>query len=223
MTELRLALFDLDGTLVNSHAHIVAAMRTAYRAVGAEAPAEATILSVVGLSLPRALATLQPELDAAARERMRVAYCDCYRGLRCAAVPPLFDGVGDALSELGQDSRLLLGVATGASRRGLSEVLAHHGIASLFDTIQCADDHPSKPDPSMARAALAEAGTTRGVIIGDTSFDMDMAAAAGIPAIGVGWGHHSVAELEGAGAALVAADVQAMADGIRQVLEVANG
>ena len=223
MTELRLALFDLDGTLVNSHGHIVAAMRTAYRAVGVEAPAEATILSVVGLSLPRAIATLQPELDADARERMRVAYCDCYRGLRCDAVPPLFDGVSDALSDLARDGTLILGVATGASRRGLSEVLGHHGIASLFDTIQCADDHPSKPDPSMARAALAEAGATRGVMIGDTSFDMDMAAAAGIPAVGVGWGHHPVAELERAGAAWVAAQVSEMTNGIRQVLEVVDG
>lgn len=223
MSEMRLALFDLDGTLVNSRAHIVAAMQAAHRAIGVEAPEDARVLSLVGLSLPQAIPLLQPELEIEACERLRAAYCESYRALRCDAVPPLFDGVGDALSDLARDSTLILGVATGASRRGLSEVLAHHGIASLFNTIQCADHHPSKPDPSMARAALAEVGATRGVIVGDTSFDMMMGAAAGIPAIGVGWGHHTVTELEDAGASLVVGDVQVIANGVRQVLEAANG
>lgn len=223
MSEVQLALFDLDGTLVDSRAHIVAAMQAAHCAIGVQAPEDARVLSLVGLSLPQAISLLQAELEIEARERLRAAYCESYRALRRNAVPQLFDGVGDPLSDLVQDSTLILGVATGASRRGLSEVLAHHGIASLFDTIQCADDHPSKPDPSMARAALAEAGATQGVVVGDTSFDMMMGAAAGIPTIGVGWGHHTVVELEDAGASLVVGDVQALANGVRQVLEVANG
>jgi phosphoglycolate phosphatase len=71
-----------------------------------------------------------------------------------------------------------------------------------FATIQTSDHHPSKPNPSMVLAALAESGATpeASIVIGDTSFDMGMARAAGAGAIGVTWGNHGRAELQRSGA-----------------------
>ena len=68
--------------------------------------------------------------------------------------------------------------------------------------MQVADDHPSKPHPAMIRAALAETGVEaeRAVMLGDTVFDIDMAAAAGVPSLGVAWGYHAGAALAEAGA-----------------------
>jgi phosphoglycolate phosphatase len=101
----------------------------------------------------------------------------------------------------------MLGVATGKSRRGLSHILDAHGLNAHFVTTQVADDHPSKPHPSMLLAALAETGTeaARAVMIGDTTFDIEMGLAAGMATVGVAWGYHPVAELAAAGADTVIA------------------
>ena len=92
---------------------------------------------------------------------------------------------------------VLLGVATGKSRRGLDGLIEAHGLEAMFVTRQVADFHPSKPHPSMIHAALAETGVdaTHAVMIGDTSYDMEMARNAGVTGIGVGWGYHAPAEL----------------------------
>jgi phosphoglycolate phosphatase len=102
----------------------------------------------------------------------------------------------------------LLGIATGMSQRGLTHCLATHSLSALFITLQTADHHPSKPHPAMLEAALAEAGlgASEAVMIGDTSFDMQMARDAGVRAIGVEWGYHQPAELIAAGAEAVATD-----------------
>ena len=121
---------------------------------------------------------------------------------------PLFEGMRDLLHRLHGDG-WLLGVATGKSDRGLTSCLAGHAISELFVTLQTADRHPSKPHPAMLEAALFEAGVTAGaaVMIGDTSFDMEMASAAGVHAIGVDWGYHAPEELLASGAAAVASDM----------------
>jgi phosphoglycolate phosphatase len=100
----------------------------------------------------------------------------------------------------------MLGVATGKSDRGLAFCLDHHGIADRFVTLQTADRHPSKPHPSMIETAMADAGATpmTTAMIGDTSFDIGMAKAAGVLAIGVAWGYHDRDELLAEGADLVA-------------------
>jgi phosphoglycolate phosphatase len=120
---------------------------------------------------------------------------------------PLYAGIADLLDDL-RDADWLLGVATGKSDRGLALALAHHGLSGHFITLQTADRHPSKPHPSMLRAALAEAGVgaAEAVIIGDTVFDMAMGANAGVRAIGVDWGYHEADELIDAGAVGVALD-----------------
>ena len=107
----------------------------------------------------------------------------------------------------------MLGVAAGKSDRGLGLCLERHGIHAHFITLQTADRHPSKPHPSMALTAIAEAGAVpeTTVMIGDTSYDMEMASNAGTRALGVSWGYHDVDTLIAAGAFAVAVDTDDLA------------
>jgi len=204
---MKLAIFDVDGTLSDSQAHILAAMREGFAALGLPAPAPEAVLSIVGLSLPVAMARLVPELDAATRSALVEGYKQSYFVSRAAEPAPLFSGAKDCLLRLAEREDLLMGVATGKSRRGLEALLAHHGLTGLFVTRQVADDHPSKPHPAMVLAALGEAGVAAGdaVMIGDTTYDIEMGRAAGVATIGVSWGYHPVADLVAAGAGRIVA------------------
>ncbi len=199
---LRLVVFDVDGTLVDSQELILGAMAEAFDTVGVPLPPRTKVLGIVGLSLPVAMARLAPEADGAA---LVDAYRAAYFRMRLQDAAPLYPGALDALDALARDPSVLLGIATGKARRGLLALLNAHGLAGRFVTMQVADDHPSKPHPSMLHAALAETGVSaeRAVMIGDTSFDMDMARAAGLAAVGVSWGYHPVADLHRAGAVAV--------------------
>lgn len=205
----RLALFDCDGTLVDSQANICRAVEEAFAAARIEVPARAAIRRIVGLSLLEAMRVLLPLADAARHRALADEYRSHFDRLRTGgalAEEPLFDGMIAALDNLAS-AGWVFGVATGKSHRGLTRILAAHGIADRFVTLQTADHHPSKPDPSMIAAAMAEAGTSPDttVMIGDTSYDMLMARAAGARALGVGWGYHPPHELTAAGAQAVAA------------------
>ena len=198
MSQMRLIVFDVDGTLVDSQALIVGAMQDAFTACELPVPARADILAGVGLSLPVLMARLASEAHAdALAEVYKTAYRD---HLVRQDAAPLYEGVRPMLDRLAGQDTILLGVATGKSRRGLDGLLATHGLERHFVTRQVADDHPSKPHPSMLLTALAETGVEpqQAVMVGDTSFDMDMAQAAGIAGIGVSWGYHSRAALRGA-------------------------
>lgn len=200
----RLAIFDCDGTLVDSQANICRAMEDCFVAARLDPPAREAIRRIVGLSLVPAIARLLPDADAALHTAMAEAYKRAFFAMRSSGTldpEPLFDGVADALDAL-EDSGWLLGVATGKSDRGLHAILEHHGIRHRFVTLQTADRHPSKPHPSMVDTAIAEAGAApeTAVVIGDTSFDMAMARAAGAHAVGVAWGYHTPHDLVGAGA-----------------------
>ena len=204
----RLALFDCDGTLVDSQANICVAMEDAFGRAGLAPPPRASIRRIVGLSLVEAVAALIPHADAGLHRSVAADYKTAFHRLRISgriAPEPLFDGIEAVLTTLSNDG-WLLGVATGKSDRGLNLLLAHHGLADRFVTLQTADRHPSKPDPAMALAAIEEAGADphRSVMIGDTSFDMAMGKAAGLRAIGVAWGYHDVADMMAAGADVVA-------------------
>jgi phosphoglycolate phosphatase len=203
----RLALFDCDGTLVDSQHNICAAMTDTFARNGLEAPVRRAILSVVGLSLIEAMRVLCPNARAAAHVALAEDYKHAFQRLRSNGFveEPLYDGIADVLVALAADG-WRLGVATGKSDRGLALCLQSHGIESNFITLQTADRHPSKPHPSMVMEAMADAGATSAttVVIGDTSYDMAMAKAAGTRAIGVAWGYHDVAALHAAGADAVA-------------------
>lgn len=200
MSALRLVLFDVDGTLVNSQGDIIAAMRAAFAGCDLAPPTDPEILSIVGLSLDvamRRLAPSVPDMWDVLVEGYKHAYMTRRAAIGAAQSSPLYAGAADALARIATQDHVLLGVATGKSRRGLDKLLEGHGMADLFITQQVADDHPSKPNPSMIHAAMRECGVDAGdtVMIGDTSFDMEMAKAAGAYAIGVAWGYHDVAAL----------------------------
>jgi phosphoglycolate phosphatase len=200
--DLRLIVFDVDGTLVDSQAHILASMDGAFAAVGRAVPTRAEVLSIVGLSLPVAVRTLVPDAGQDEADRMVEAYKTTFQTIRMAgdAPSPLFPGTRAMLDRMQARDGTLLGVATGKSRRGLDYLIAAHGLGDLFLTRQVADDHPSKPHPSMLRQALAETGVNAGnaVMVGDTEYDVEMGRAAGMPVIAVDWGYHGRARLGGA-------------------------
>lgn len=215
----RLAVFDCDGTLVDGQASICEAMESAFAAAALPCPERHAIRRVVGLSLPQALRLLAPDVDAERQALAVEAYKDAFRGARMAGrlEEPLFDGIAGLIARLAERG-WLLGVATGKSDRGLAACLAGHGLSAHFVTLQTADRHPSKPHPAMLEAALYEAGVAPGdaVMIGDTSYDMAMARAAAVRAIGVSWGYHEHGELLDAGA-------DGVADTVAQLEELIHG
>ena len=204
---VRLAVFDCDGTLVDGQADVCAAMDAAFAAAGRPAPPAHETRRMVGLSLPEAMRRLDPEGDDARHAELTAHYRDAYRARREAGAisEPLFEGIAALLERLSA-AGWLLGVATGKSDRGLAHCLTTHGIAAHFVTLQTADRHPSKPHPAMLEAALAAVGAEPAdcVMIGDTAYDIAMARAAGVRALGVAWGYHAAEELLAAGAEAVA-------------------
>jgi phosphoglycolate phosphatase len=195
-TPLRLVIFDVDGTLVDSQADILGAMHLAFAGEGLEMPPREVVLGVVGLSLDVLMVELAPDSCADTRTRLVQGYKDAYMSLRAqqggAMSSPLYPGVRETIETLHAQPETLLGVATGKSRRGLDKLIEAHGLEGYFVTQQVADFHPSKPHPAMLLEALCETGVEArdAVMVGDTSFDMEMAQAAGITGIAVDWGYH---------------------------------
>ena len=213
----RLAIFDCDGTLVDSGATIHRALAEAFEAHGLEVPPAPECRRVIGLSLTEAMAALLPDAPESAHLMLAETYRRCFFRARQEGriEEPLFDGILDLLDALESDG-WLLAVATGKSDRGLRHCLESHGIHARFVSLQTADRHPSKPSPAMTLAAMADAGALPGstIVVGDTSFDMAMAVAAGAAAVGAGWGYHDAEDLLAAGALAVAtvpADVRSFA------------
>lgn len=204
-----LAVFDIDGTLVDSRASIFQAATEASRALGLPEPEYDRVRRIVGLSLPVALRQLEPQLDDADLNRFVEAFKAVF--LRMNTDPdfhePLYDGVEDSLRRLKRDG-WRLALATGQSRRGVARNLARAGWADWFLSSHCAEDGPGKPDPAMLLAAMAacDACPATTVMIGDTSHDIEMAVAAGAVPLGVAWGFHTVEEQMAAGAFHVARD-----------------
>lgn len=213
----RLAVFDCDGTLVDGQADVLWAMADAFARTGEAAPDPAQVRQLVGLSLPVAIRHLAPLAEVEVQRALVDKYKESFRNRREQGLlhEPLYDGIESLLRDLHEDG-WQLAVATGKSDRGLAACLAGHGITDLFVSLQTADRHPSKPNPAMLGAALFEAGATpdEAVMIGDTSFDMAMARAANVRAIGVAWGYHSPAELREAGADTVAADISELREAL---------
>ena len=203
----RLAIFDCDGTLVDSGATIYAALAATFEQNGLHLPPPEVCRRVIGLSLTEAFAGLVPEATADELAGLCEDYKQAFWKLRAAGrvEEPLFEGVLELLDALEGDG-WLLAVATGKSDRGLRLCLESHGIHARFISLQTADRHPSKPHPSMVLQAIADAGAApqTSSVVGDTSFDMVMAAAAGAAPIGAAWGYHEPEELIEAGAVAVA-------------------
>ncbi len=198
-----LVVFDVDGTLVDSQANIVACMREAFLWNGLPPPEAAAVRRIVGLALPEAVRHLLGRDDPDLQTRIVDHYRDAFR--RRTGTPafrePLFPRARETLRTL-HEAGHLLGLATGKSRAGVERFLRQHALEGLFTTVQTADRHPSKPHPAMVLAAMAETGmeAARTVVVGDTVFDVRMAVAARARAVGVAWGNHPPEELTRAGA-----------------------
>lgn len=195
---MRLAIFDCDGTLVDSQADICAAMDAAFAAAGLVPPERHATRRVVGLSLHEAMRQLHPAGAHEDHASLTELYKDAFRARRAAGAvaEPLYEGIAGLVEQLAAEG-WQLAVATGKSDRGLAHCLATHGLTRHFVSLQTADRHPSKPDPSMIEQCIADAGADRHrtAMIGDTVYDIVMARNAGVRGIGVDWGYHETEEL----------------------------
>lgn len=201
---MMLVVFDVDGTLIDSQHAIVAAMTEAYRSHGLPAPDGDAIRGVVGLSVAEAVAELSRETTGHPLAAIGEAFRESFRSSLSHAPDKcgLFLGALEIIDVLAARGDVRLGLATGNSRRGVERFVARYGLEGRFVTTQSADDAPSKPHPAMLLQAAAEAGVRPedAAMVGDTTFDMAMARAAGARAIGVSWGYHAADRLLAAGA-----------------------
>lgn len=188
-------IFDWDGTLCDSAAHIVAAVQVASREMGLPVPSDEAAADIIGLGLAEAMARLFPEVPELRREALIKAYSKHYVANE-VDTPDLFPGALETLHAL-RDRGMELGVATGKSRRGLDRILAKLDMAGFFHATRCADETRSKPHPQMIHEIIVERDLDPGVVVmvGDTEYDLEMATNAGVASVGVSYGVHSVERL----------------------------
>ncbi|MEE9454262.1 MAG: HAD-IA family hydrolase [Paracoccaceae bacterium] len=216
MSDLKLVVFDVDGTLIDSQDVIFEAMSRTFRRMNRPVPSKAKTLSVVGLSLEEAVAKIAPDLTdtevIAGADMYRRSFIEMRGETGGEAHAPLYPGALSALERLHSIDEILLGVATGKARRGLDHAYETHDIGHFFATSQTADGHPSKPHPAMLESALFETGcdAARAVMIGDTEFDIEMGKAAGFTTIAVSWGYHPLERLAGSSPDFIIDDFYAL-------------
>ena len=184
-------IFDWDGTVVDSVEHITDCLHHAAAVTGFPTLSRAEYRNIIGLGIVEALRRLYPGLSDEQMAGMREAYSDHFIATS-ASHQKLFPGMQSLIEDLNAAQRVCA-VATGKSRRGLDRALTASGLASFFHITRCADETRSKPDPRMLIEILAhlELEPEQAVMIGDTSYDLQMAQAIGMPAIGVRWGVHA--------------------------------
>lgn len=220
---MRLIVFDVDGTLVDSGAEIARRVAGAFDALGLPQPTAQAVRAHVGLSLPIYMGAVAGTTD----EGLIARLVDAYRAIAMVSPPglmPLFDGAREALVRLGRRQNTLLGVATGKGLAGLRKTLDQNDIAHHFVTLQTPDTNPSKPHPGMLLSAMdaVGAGPDETVMIGDAVFDMEMAQAAGVRPIAVSWGLQPAIDLRNAGAAAFVYSFAELDAAIDSVLEQAH-
>ncbi len=190
-----LIIFDWDGTIVQSEPRIVASFHAAIAHTGMEARSDEAIRNLIGLGLLEAIQQLYPAADLVTHEAVKAAYRVHY--LEHNTLPtPVYPGAREALTAL-HTSGYPLAIATGKSRAGLNRALQETGLAAYFSASRTADETCSKPDPRMLHELLAETGypATRALMVGDTEYDVHMAAQAGMASLAVSYGAHDCARL----------------------------
>ena len=205
---MRLILFDVDGTLIDSKAIIHESMRLTFQRWGYGEPSCEATRALIGLTLDTAIASLlSREVDDEILA-MVSDYKDIY--LQLSQQPEMqslpFGGITAMVDRLARRNDVMLGLATGKSRRGVQKMLQTPHFSGRFTVSRSADDCPSKPHPAMVLECCDEAGVSPAntLVIGDTSFDMEMATAARATGIGVAWGYHPTDRMLSAGACAVA-------------------
>ncbi len=209
MKKYELIVFDWDGTLMDSESRIVTCMQFAARDIGIPVPDAREARDIIGLGMSEAVHKLFPEY---ARDR-ETQIIDAYRHHWLGDEIPessLFDGARGVVERLAE-SGYLLAVATGKSRRGLDKTFNETGLGVFFPVSRCADEAHSKPHPQMLEEIItdldAEAAHT--LVIGDTEYDMQMAANAAVDAVGVSHGVHAPERLRDNGALKIFDDLPA--------------
>ncbi|HLT25233.1 MAG TPA: HAD-IA family hydrolase [Zeimonas sp.] len=195
LSRFRLVVFDWDGTLIDSTAAIVHALRAAAADLGLPVPSRERASHVIGLGLFEAIRYAVPSIADAQLPDFVVHYRRHYFALDARLEP--FEGVSQLLDEL-VDAGAWLAVATGKSRAGLDRALGQTGWRQHFRTTRCADEGAPKPDPWMLRDICEEleVDPAQTLMVGDTTHDLGMARAAGAAAIAVTYGAHPRRELE---------------------------
>lgn len=223
---MKLVMFDMDGTLIDTAVMIAEHMATTFDEAGHPSPSPDQVRRIIGLSLPNAMLVLLGRDDMVEAERLADRYRTHYRASLVGAEERegLFPGARDALDVLRARPEFLMGIATGKGLTGVHRITQMHGIAHCFSTLQTPDHNPSKPHPGMMLTAMSETGAAPSdtVIIGDTTFDIEMGKAAGTRAIGVGWGYHHPDELLAAGADLLVDSYAELPAAIDRVLEMSH-
>ncbi|MEP3438138.1 MAG: HAD-IA family hydrolase [Hoeflea sp.] len=213
---MKLALFDCDGTIVDSAAVIHACMERTFGDFGMAVPMLAHTKSIIGLTLDIAIAQMLERPVDAEITAMTARYKEHFMLYRQTGGPlePTYGGLLELIAALAARDDVILGVVTGKSRRGLDAILAHHGLTASFFTTRTADDCPSKPHPAMVLECCTEAGVDpkHTTVIGDAIYDMQMAVNAGARPIGVSWGYGPVDALWAAGAGHVVSQAREIAD-----------
>ena len=191
----RLIIFDWDGTLMDSLDKIVLCMQQAAQKVEIPVPNEAAVKNIIGLSLEKAAERLFPLLSIVKQQALMDAYREQYHANQYIETP-FYNGIAEMLINL-QQRGYRLAVATGKGRIGLDRMIAKTNTANLFSATICADEANSKPDPLMIELLLKKLSfsASKAIMIGDSIYDLEMAANAGIDSLGVSYGVHSPEQL----------------------------
>ncbi len=191
----QLVIFDWDGTVMDSTGRIIACMHQAGADLCLPVLEDDAVREIIGLGLPEALRTLYPGIGDRDLERMRERYAVHFVAAE-ASPSRLYPGARETLAAL-RTAGLRLAVAPGQSRKGLGRVWASSGLGVSFDASRCADETHSKPHPAMVTELLTELGVApeRALVVGDTSFDLQMARDAGVDRVAVSYGAHPVDRL----------------------------
>ncbi len=207
MSRYELVIFDWDGTIMDSTGLIARCIQDACQSLGLPVPTDEQARWVIGLGASESVKHVAPTLEPARYAEFAALYRGNYIAREHEA--PLFEGIPDLLGELRSRERRLA-VATGKSRRGLDHALDASGLRRHFELSRCADEGFAKPHPGMLLALLEATGVepARALMIGDTTHDLELAANAGVDAVGVTYGAHDAGLLRERPARHLAASVE---------------